>query len=178
MVAGNRSSREGVLSPVSKSMERGASPAHCHVGFGQPFVDQLVYLCRVRSEEGLDLHLWSQSEKRAPTNMRAEAGDNARSAASKLTMQSRREPEVACTPPPTFVLLSRPHRMPVALSDRLLFRCSMLLSRAFCSSLSDAQNAPSVGRTVLTACTRACSRLLAASSRATGVAGVCAGQDI
>jgi hypothetical protein len=73
-VAGNRSSRKGVLAPVSKSLERGAGPAHLHLGFGQPAVDLLGYSCRVGPDEGLDLHLWPLSRaKRAPTNMHAGA---------------------------------------------------------------------------------------------------------
>jgi hypothetical protein len=37
---------------VDKALERGAGPAHVHLGFGRPVVDVLVYLCRVGSEEG------------------------------------------------------------------------------------------------------------------------------
>jgi hypothetical protein len=69
-MTGDRSSGKGVLAPVSKAMERGAGPAHLHLRFGQPAVDLLVYLCCVRSDEGLDLHFWSQSEKSPGVHVR------------------------------------------------------------------------------------------------------------
>jgi hypothetical protein len=47
-----------VLLPEFKTLERGAGPAHLHVGFGQSVVDLLVYRCRVRSDEGFDLEVF------------------------------------------------------------------------------------------------------------------------
>jgi hypothetical protein len=52
-LAGNRSSRNGILAPVSKTMERGAGPTHVHLGFGQPVVDLLIYLWRVGSDDAV-----------------------------------------------------------------------------------------------------------------------------
>ena len=60
---GDRSSCQSILSPVSQVLKRGTGPPHVYLGFSKPIVDLLVYLCRVSSEEGLDLHHWSQPEK-------------------------------------------------------------------------------------------------------------------
>ena len=62
-LAGNRSSRNGVLAPVSKAMERGAGPAHVHLGFGQPVVDLLSTSGASVPTKVLTVMYRSQSEK-------------------------------------------------------------------------------------------------------------------
>lgn len=54
-LASDRPPRKSILALVSKVLECSAGSADVHLGFGQPVVD-LLYLCRIGADEGLDLH--------------------------------------------------------------------------------------------------------------------------
>jgi hypothetical protein len=47
-------------------MSSNPGPANLRRKFSQPLVDLIVYLCRVTSEEGFDLHRLSQRKVRLP----------------------------------------------------------------------------------------------------------------